>query len=88
MTSSPNESARQLLDQLRDEMVKNYFDRGDTTSSENIKAIENSMKTDLCTQHHLSPNDVDVSCEKAGQDEYTFTVSERIPSVTITIPIP
>lgn len=86
MTSETNEFVRQLLNQMQEEMAKEYFKQESTTSPERLKVLEADAKMWLCTVHHLAPENVDVSANETSPDTYTFTVTERIPVSTFTIP--
>lgn len=86
MTSETNEFVRQLLNQMQEEMTKEYFKQESTTSPERLKVLEADAKMRLCTVHHLAPENVDVSGHETSPGTYTFTVTERIPVSTFTIP--
>ncbi len=77
---------RQLLNQMQEEMTKEYFKQESTTSTERLKVLEADAKMRLCTVHHLAPENVDVSGHETSPGTYTFTVTERIPVSTFTIP--
>ena len=83
MTSETNEFVRQLLNQMQEEK---YFKQESTTSPERLKVLEADAKMRLCTVHHLAPENVDVSGHETSPGTYTFTVTERIPVITFTIP--
>lgn len=86
MTSETNEFVRQLLNQMQEEMTKEYFKQESMTSPERLKVLEADAKMRLCTVHHLAPENVDVSGHETNPGTYTFTVTERIPVSTFTIP--
>lgn len=86
MTSETNEFVRQLLNQMQEEMTKEYFKQENTTSPERLKVLEADAKMRLCIVHHLAPENVDVSARETCPDTYTFTVTERIPVSMFTIP--
>lgn len=86
MTNETNEFVRQLLNQMQEEMTKEYFKQESTTSPERLKVLEADAKMRLCTVHHLAPENVDVSGHETSPGTYTFTVTERIPVITFTIP--
>lgn len=86
LTSETNEFVRQLLNQMQEEMTKEYFKQESTTSPERLKVLESDAKMRLCTVHHLAPENVDVSGHETSPGTYTFTVTERIPVSTFTIP--
>ena len=71
---------------LQEEMTKEYFKQESTTSPERLKVLEADAKMRLCTIHHLAPENVDVSGHETSPGTYTFTVTERIPVSTFTIP--
>ena len=54
MTSETNEFVRQLLNQMQEEMTKEYFKQESTTSTERLKVLEADAKMRLCTIHHLA----------------------------------
>ena len=49
MTSETNEFVRQLLNQMQEEMTKEYFKQESTTSPERLKVLEADAKMRLCT---------------------------------------
>lgn len=71
---------------MQEEMTKEYFKQESTTSPERLKVLEADAKMRLCTVHHLAPENVDVSGHETSPGTYTFTVTERIPVSTFTIP--
>lgn len=86
MTSETREFVRHLLNQMQEEMTKEYFKQESTTPPERLKVLEADAKMRLCTVHHLAPENVDVSANETSPDTYTFIVTERIPVSTFTIP--
>ena len=70
MTSETNEFVRHLLNQMQEEMTKEYFKQESTTSTERLKVLEADVKMRLCTVHHLAPENVDVSGHETSTSKW------------------
>ena len=84
MTSETNEFVRQLLNQMQEEMTKEYFKQESTTSPERLKVLEADAKMRLCTVHHLAPENVDVSGHETTH--HPFAIHPRPSATNPSIP--